>query len=375
MAPSDQQQGALTSLEDARALLMARLRPAEPVLMALDAAAGCICAEPLAAPAHPPQAYALRRGWAVRADEIVGASNYAPVLPAREPLAIEAGDCLPPGYDCVIEPYGLERIGAMAQVVVEAAPGANVRRPGEDAQAGQVLLAPGHRLRASDLACAALLGVAQIRVRQPHVAIVEAPGPDGAQVTGDFLARAIAAYGARVSVRRSADRSAPALEAALMGAKADLILLMGGTGSGAGDHAMAALRLCGEVHLHGVALAPGHPAVIASVAGTVVIAMPALFEQAFGLWLGLVRPALDHLTLRAPSSPLRLALTHKIASRVGLAEVALLRQEGDRFTPLAVGDLPLQSLCTATHAAIIAAGAEGHAAGELVAALALGGAE
>jgi molybdopterin biosynthesis enzyme len=135
MAPSDQQQqGALTSLEDARALLMARLRPAEPMLMALDDAAGRICAEPLAAPAHPPQAYALRRGWAVCADEIVGASNYAPVLPARAPLAVEAGDRLPPGYDCVIEPYGVERIGAMAQVVVEAAPGANVRRPGEDAR-------------------------------------------------------------------------------------------------------------------------------------------------------------------------------------------------------------------------------------------------
>ena len=65
----------------------------------------------------------------------------------------------------------------------------------------------------------------------------------------------------------------------------------------------------------------------------------------------------------------------KIASRVGVAEVALVRRQGDAFAPLAIGDLPLQSLCAATHAMIIAAGSEGHASGEWVDAFPLPGVE
>jgi molybdopterin biosynthesis enzyme len=127
--------------------------------------------------------------------------------------------------------------------------------------------------------------------------------------------------------------------------------------------------------VYGVALEPGRTAAIATVAGTPVIAIPALFEQALGAWLGLVEPALNRLTARQPSASLRLPLTQKIASRVGVAEVALLRRQGDAFAPLAISDLPLQSLCAATHAMIIAAGSEGHASGELVDALPLPGVE
>jgi hypothetical protein len=71
----------------------------------------------------------------------------------------------------------------------------------------------------------------------------------------------------------------------------------------------------------------------------------------------------------------RLPVTQKIASRVGVAEVALLRRQGDAFAPLAIGELPLQSLCAATHAMIIAAGSEGHASGEWVDAVPLPGVE
>jgi len=365
----------LTSLDAARGLLMELLQPSAPLTLALDAALGCICANGLIAPLHPPQAFALRDGWALRSDEIIGASNYAPVIPPSAPVAVEAGERLPPDYDCVIETYGVDMLGPMAQVMAEAPPGANVRRPGEDASREQILMAPGSRLRATDLACAALLNMTHIRVRQPHVAIVETPSRDGAYITRDFLTRALAMEGASVSMITSADSSAQAVAGALTGLQADLVLLVGGTGSGASDHAITALRLCGDLHLHGLALEPGRTGAIATVADRVVIALPGLLEQAFGVWLGLVRPALDRLTLRLPRATLRLPLAQKLSSRVGVAEVALLRQEGDRFAPLAVGAPPLQCLCAATHATIIGAGEEGHAAGEHIEAHALAGAE
>jgi molybdopterin biosynthesis enzyme len=205
--------------------------------------------------------------------------------------------------------------------------------------------------------------------------MIDTPARDGARTTCDFLKRALVAAGARVTQRACADRSAAAIQTSLETACADLILLVGGTGLGASDHTIAALETSGVVHLKGVALEPGKMAAIATVAGTPVIAIPALLAQALGVWLGLVQPALDRLTLRQPTAPLRLPLTQKIASRVGVAEVALLRRRGDAFTPLAIGDLPLQSLVAATHVTIIAAGSEGHASGELVDAFPLPGVE
>ena len=198
---------------------------------------------------------------------------------------------------------------------------------------------------------------------------------DGAQATRDFLRDALLALGARVSLETPAGRSASTIQTSLEAATADLILLVGGAGLGASDHAIAALETCGVVHLQGVALEPGKMAAIAMVAGTPVIAIPALLAQALGVWLGLVQPALERLTLRQLTTPLKLPLTQKIASRVGVAEVALLRRQGDAIAPLAIGDLPLQSLVAATHVTIIAAGSEGHASGELVDAFPLPGVE
>ena len=367
--------GALTSLEAARALLLNALRPIDPVLTPRDEALGCICAERLIVGVQPPRAIALRDGWAMRAEDLAGASNYAPVFLTTHPIAVETGDALPPECDCVIDHHGLDLGGPMPQALIEALPGENVRRPGEDAAAQGVLFAPGHRLRVTDLACVAALGIEHLSVRRPHVLILDAPARDGARATCDFLQRALVAAGAHVTQRACADRSAAAIKTSLEAANADLILLVGGTGVGASDHAIAALETCCVVHVQGVALEPGRTAAIATVGQTPVIAIPALFEQALGAWLGLVQPALDRLTLRQPRAPLRLPLTQKIASRVGVAEVALVRRQGDAFAPLAIGDLPLQSLCTATHVTIIAAGSEGHASGELVDAFPLPGVE
>jgi len=354
---------------------MGALRPVDPVLTSRDEALGCICAEPLIVGVQPPRAIALRDGWAMRAEDLAGASSYAPVFLTAQPIAVETGDALPPDCDCVIDHHGVDLSGPMPQALIEALPGEHVRRPGEDFAAGGVLFAPGHRLRETDLACVEALGVEHLSVRRPHVLVIDTPARDGAGATCDFLQRALVAVGARVTQRACADRSASAIQTSFETAKADLILLVGGTGGGAGDHAIAALETCCVVHVQGVALEPGRTATIATVAGTPVIAIPGLFEQALGAWLGLVAPALDRLTLRQPSTPLRLPLKQKIASRVGVAEVALLRRQGEAFAPLAIGDLPLQSLCAATHVTIIAAGSEGHASGELVDALPLPGVE
>lgn len=365
----------LTSLDQARDCLLTALAPVEAVMVPRDEALGCICAAPLIVGLHPPRPTALRDGWAMRAEDLSGASSYAPVLLAHPPRAVETGDALPADCDCVIDHHGLDLSGPMPQAMIEALPGENIRRPGEDAAAERALLATGRRLRAADLACAEALNIAHVSVRRPHVLILDAPARDGARTTCSFLQRALRSEGLRVSMEACADRSAGAIQRGLEAASADLVLLVGGTGTGASDHAIAALATCGRLHLHGLALEPGGTTAIGAVAGIPVIAIPGLFEHAVGAWLGLVAPALDRLTLREAETPLTLPLTQKIASRVGVAEVCLLQRQGDAFAPLAIGDLPLQSLCAATHVMLIEAGSEGHASGEPVGAFALPGEE
>ena len=52
-----------------------------------------------------------------------------------------------------------------------------------------------------------------------------------------------------------------------------------------------------------------------------------------------------------------------IASQVGMAEIALLQRDAELWTPLAVGDLPLEIIARADAWLVIPGGSEGFAAG------------
>jgi len=61
-----------------------------------------------------------------------------------------------------------------------------------------------------------------------------------------------------------------------------------------------------------------------------------------------------------------LPLARKIASNVGIAEIALLAEEHQIWTPLAVGEWSLQAIARADAWLLIPASHEGFAAGEPV---------
>lgn len=322
--------GSLTALEEAQAALLAMLAPVAPQVVAADEALGLIAAgtAPLGAPV-PVRAFALRPGFALRAEELAGASAYAPALLARAPVLVAAGDDLPEGCDCVIDEAAVDVSGPLAQAHVESWPGENIRRAGEDFATGAVVLAHGIKIGARDLLAASCAGIAEIAVRRPGVAIVGARG-----ASADLLARLARGAGARV-----VDVDA-----------ADLVLAVGDATA--------------EWSLRGIALEPGRDAALGQIGGAPALLIPPTPDQAFAVYWALARPALDRLAARAPRERRTMPLAGKIASRVGVAEIAVLSERDGRFLPLAAGDLPLQLLTRATHAAILPAGSEGHAAGE-----------
>src|SRR5919201_6202328 len=101
----------LTPLEAALAAVLRALEPLAPVELPLAEALRCIAAEMPQLAAYPPRDIAAADGWAFRANDLVGASSYSPLLLTRSPAWVEAGDAIPDGCDCVLDSDSVDRAG------------------------------------------------------------------------------------------------------------------------------------------------------------------------------------------------------------------------------------------------------------------------
>jgi len=371
--PNGQAPGPLISIEQALVELLAHTRPLDPHEIPMETAENRVLAEPLRSPAAvPPHAIALRDGWAVSAGDVVGASSYAPISVAGRLAWIETGQILPLGTDTVLPPDAVAQQGGFAQILMDAAPGEGVRRPGEDCASGAILREAGERVGAIDRTAALAIGVTRVRVREARVRVVSLPRSAAPDATGELVACFVHKAGASVERLDLPSRDAGAVEGALIESDADLTIVVGGTGRGHDDHAAEALAARGSLIAHGIALRPGETSGCGIVGSTPVILLPGRLEAALAATLMLVLPCLDHLMGAAPRRALLSGpLTRKVASGVGITDVVLLRSTGEALEPLAVGDLTLAAVVGADAWLAVPALKEGFAAGETVAALLL----
>jgi molybdopterin molybdotransferase len=304
--------------------------------LALHEAVGAVVAEDIrAGGAFPPTPVAYADGWAVNAEELVGATAYSAAILSPPPDWVEADTVMPPGTDAVLPPDAV-RVAAPGMVEAESsvAPGEGVRNTGSDVEAGALLVASGTRLRARHVALLAATGVTEVEVRMPRVHLVAASAAAAKQCE---LARLwLEGSGAEVVLRPVAD-SREALEAALGVGDADLILCLGGTGQGRTDRAVAALMARGTLDVQGVALRPGGSAAFGKVGAVPVLLLPGRLDALIAGWLALAEPLLAHLSGAAvPVAVRRAPVTEKVASQIGMAEIflALPAEGGLRPVPL-----------------------------------------
>lgn len=265
----------------------------------LAAAPGRVSAEPVTARWPSPRAdCAAMDGIAINAEKsgAKGGGDAAQVIAPGDFSWIDTGDPMPPGADTVIvrEHVSVDQAGAAhVSGSPDTSPGHHVRKQGEDFGAGESLVPAGRRLRPADLAVAAAAGRTTIAVAaQPTVAII--PTGDEIVPVGDlpkngdivdsnsvYLSARCARAGAnaRVSgiVPDDPDRLAAEIRRAAAGA--DLVLVIAGSSLGRGDHTAAVLEQTGGLTVAGVAVRPGHPALLgyakAHSTGTVpVIGLP-----------------------------------------------------------------------------------------------------
>lgn len=232
-------------------------------------------------------------GFAVRAIMTNGALPSAPLSLEIGPDAeyVDTGDPLPEWADAVIPIENVESLderGEMTQEIREpstiriraaVAPWSHVRPLGEDIVATQLVLPAGHTLRAFDLGAIAASGYDEIKVaRRPRVAIL----PTGTELVpigsklkaGDILeynslvlAAQIKSMGGEPTrfpiTRDDFDLICQRVQEAAQ--DHDLILLNAGSSAGAEDFSAKVVERLGTLLVHGVAVRPGHPVILATV--------------------------------------------------------------------------------------------------------------
>ncbi|MCF7734641.1 MAG: molybdopterin molybdotransferase MoeA, partial [Akkermansiaceae bacterium] len=346
----------MISFPEALKLLSENTQPLDTERVRIEDAAGRILRDGVRADRpFPPFDRVMMDGYALRlADWRMGARQYrvTAAAPAGQPapalnpapatcVEVMTGAPLPAGADLIVP---VEETSTLAPGLILVSPaaelvsGRHIHRSGNDAKAGETVLAPGIMLDSRHLGAAASCGAAWLTVsRLPRIAIFatgdelvpvdETPLPHQIRQSNAHSIRAAlqhAGYPVAISgtLPDEPETTAASLTAAL--ATHDWLILTGAISMGARDFIPGILVRIGCRRLfHGIAQRPGKPAGCwLGPAGQVIAALPGNPVSAITGLHALVLPALAaasglkprpprHL---APASPLKIlpAFTHHL---------------------------------------------------------------
>ena len=334
-------EAALQSVDSYLAEVLAAIRPLAPGGLALQDADGAVLAQDVtAAWPLPPFDNSAMDGYAVLAADVAAAAPERPVtLPVRGEVAagdtvlrdlapgtcirITTGALLPSGADAIVPVEWTD--GGTAQVTIRqaAAPGNAVRRAGDDAAPGDVLLTVGTRLGPVQLGLLAAAGHPAVTARpRPRVTVISTgnelaePGepvtPGRIWESNSFMLAAAARQAGCAAVRNP---SVPDRKEAVLAAiedalpDTDLLVTTGGVSMG-GEHDVvkAALSDLGTVSFRKIAMQPGMPQGFGTIGAdsTPIFTLPGNPVSAYVSFQLFVRPAAsvmqNHYPERLPRS-------------------------------------------------------------------------
>jgi molybdopterin molybdotransferase len=390
----------LTSVDAHLATIIDAVRPLLPAEYGLAEAEGCVLAEDVAAAVPLPYFdNAAMDGYAVVASDISSASERRPVtLPVTASIAagdtgayglvegsairITTGAQLPAGADAVVPVEWTDGDDFRVSIEQSAASGYAVRRAGEDAAAGDVLLTSGTRLRPMHIAVAASAGRSRLLVHPRPRVVVLATGDELAEpgtplVPGRIwdsnsymiaaAAREAGAMAFRHTIRDDVSGVLPALEEQLM--RADVLVTTGGVSMG-GKHDVVkeALRDLGTVTFRKVAMQPGMPQGFGVIGpdSVPIFTLPGNPVSAYVSFQLFVRPALGALQGTDLSLPvIRARLTTGVRSAPGKRSYLRAVLSSSSVTPLVgQGSHQVSSLGKANALVIVPEWVNGYAEGD-----------
>ncbi|GHV96367.1 LysR family transcriptional regulator [Spirochaetia bacterium] len=326
-------------------------------------------------------------GIAVIATATAGAAETTPITLERgkDFKVVDTGDPIYPPFDAVIMAEDTVEIDDTAvQIRAAAISWQHIRPIGEDVVAGEMILPGRHRVRPIDIGVLLSAGITEIEVYQkPQVAIfptgneIIEPGqmPKEGEIieSNTRMFEALVREGGGEAKRFAPIPDDPALLAKAIGTALvdyDMVLVNAGSSAGTEDFTAPVLRELGEVIVHGVAMKPGKPVILAVAGGKAVIGIPGYPVSAYLAYENFAAPILAILAGRRNAAPqvadavvsrrLVSSLKHReyVRVKVGKVDGSLVA------SPLARGAGAAMSLVRADGFCVIGQNSEGIEAGE-----------
>lgn len=312
--------------------VLSNVRPLKTTRRPLGDAQGFCLADDIRADRDlPPTDRSAMDGYAMRAKdlsrplrelrlvgEVAAGSAKCPKVSPGECVYILTGASVPPTADTVVKQEETQELDGVVKFHRTTKLGANIRRQGEEARKGQVILPKGTILHAVQIGFCAAVGKATVRVyRRPRIAVF---------CTGQELR----SPASRVSAHQLRNSNGPALVAALGEAgieniaheivpddlktltaklraavvKHDVVILTGGVSVGKYDYVSEAVTAIGaKVRFHGVAMKPGKPQLYATASkNRHIFGLPGNPLSALTGFHELVIPAIRRMSGYAPGS-------------------------------------------------------------------------
>ncbi|MEA3346063.1 MAG: gephyrin-like molybdotransferase Glp [Chloroflexota bacterium] len=313
------------SVEEAQEHVLSLMRPLEPERVPILEALGRVLADDVRADFNiPPLDNSAMDGYAIRAEDISGASRDHPVrlriigdlaagytfqgtVGLGTAVRIMTGAPVPPGADTVIRFEKTKRDGDAVEILEEVSRGRNIRRAGEDVSRGELILSQGTLLRPQEIGMLASLGCEEASVvRRPRVAIlatgdevipIDQPLKPGKihNANGYSNAAQVLRYGGEplllgIARDRRRELSAKIREGLERGA--DLFLTSGGVSVGDFDLVKEVLSAEGEINFWWVNMKPGHPQAFGQIGGVPLLGLPGNPVSAMVSFEMFARPAI-----------------------------------------------------------------------------------
>lgn len=301
-----------------------------PEIVNLSAALDRVLAEDVQSPiAVPPDDNSAMDGYAFRAPDLDGAADGLPLSAriqagvAPGPLKpgtaarIFTGAVIPNGADTVAMQEHCREVRGRLVVDKRPAPGANIRRSGEDIQPGSKVLEAGTRLQPQHLGLLASVGLAEIAVRRRLKIQVLSTGdelvspgeplsPGQIYNSNDtVLAGLLDRLGCEHLPTLQVPDTPEATREALVRARdqADLVLSSGGVSVGDADFVKPTVEAMGELSLWKIALKPGKPVAFGHLNDVPFIGLPGNPVSVFVTFCLFAAPVIRRLQGRRRTFP------------------------------------------------------------------------
>ncbi len=300
---ADRSRYPVLSVEQAQARILALFSPTEPETVPILQALGRgLVYDVIADAPIPPHDNSAMDGYAVRHADLAGEGTtlrvvgevpagrvWPGVLGPGEALRIMTGAPVPAGADTVVRFEDTETDGATMRTMHRPRAGADIRRAGEDVQAGQVVLRAGVQLGPAEIGMLASLGKPTVSVhRRPRVAVlatgdeilpIDAPAQPGKirNINSYTNAAQIIQAGGEPLILEIAPDQKSALQDRIRRAlelKADLIVTSGGVSVGDFDLVKEVLSAEGSLDFWWVNMKPGRPLAFGTIGSTPLLALP-----------------------------------------------------------------------------------------------------